>query len=94
MKTQYVLDTCNGHPIYLLIHVPVETDASFSVFHLQMLMNVLVIYIHVTVMPTALTALVVSHVTAIQGILEVVLLVKVKKYVFHTTSANFFITNV
>ena len=44
----------------------------------QMLMNVLVIHIHVTLMPTALTAMVVSHVTATQGILEVVLPVKVR----------------
>ena len=41
-------------------------------------------------MPTALITLVVSHVTATQGILEVAFSVKVKKYVFHTTSANFF----
>ena len=46
----------------------------------QMLMNVLVILIHVTLMPTALTTLVVSHVTATQGILEVGLPVKVRTY--------------
>ena len=41
-------------------------------------MNVLVI--HVMLMPTALTTLVVSHVTATQGILELVLPVTVRTY--------------
>ena len=53
---------------------------SVSVFNLQILMNVLVIHIHVMLMLLALTALVVSHVTAMWGILEVVLHVKVSKY--------------
>ena len=51
-------------------------------------MNVLVIHIHVTLMPTALTVMVVSHVTAMWGILEVVLLVKVIKYLINICSMN------
>ena len=52
----------------------------YTISKSQMLTNVLVIHIHVTVKPTALTTLVVSHVTATQGILEVVLSVKVRTY--------------
>ena len=61
------------------LHNVMSTDVCVSGFNLQMLMNVLVIHIHVTLMPTVLTTLVVSYVTATQGILEVVLLVKVRK---------------
>ena len=50
-----------------------------------MLMNVLVMCIHVTVMPTALTTLVVFHVTATQGILEVAFSAKVSYLTFLCT---------
>ena len=55
----------------------------YTISNSQMLTNVLVIHIHVTLMPTALTTLVVSHVTATQGTLEVVLPVKVRTYLIY-----------